>query len=188
LILKHGLLRRFAQLAVLSFSGLCASCYLPLTERYYVPSAEGAKVANTNCAGYPPYAALFFFGEASRPYDLKVYLDQSVLTVIISTWPGAVIDFDPTLIRVEADGQLVLPKSIQYTAGKTRPAPTIDAQGQIEIKTDYLILRMPLHVSNPLDVMAHLPALTVNGEVNRFPEVSFKFKKRTHMVMVVINC
>jgi hypothetical protein len=46
-------------------------------------------------------------------------------------------------IRVEADGQLVLPRSIQYKAGKSRPAPTIDTQGQIEIKTDYLILHMP---------------------------------------------
>jgi hypothetical protein len=29
------------QIAVLAASSLCASCYLPITQRYYVPSAEG---------------------------------------------------------------------------------------------------------------------------------------------------
>jgi len=62
--MRHRLSHRLAQLIVVSASSLCASCYIPLTQRYYVPSTEGATVANTNCAGYPRYAALLFFGES----------------------------------------------------------------------------------------------------------------------------
>jgi hypothetical protein len=67
-------------------------------------------------------------------------------------------------------------------------APAIEAQGPIDINTSYLIIEVPLGISNPLDVVAHIPSITVNGVVSRFPDVSFKFKKRTHMVPVIINC
>ncbi len=186
--MRHRLSRRLVALIVVSASGLCASCYVPLTQSYYVPSAEGATVANTNCAGYPPYSALFFFGENAQRYHLYVYLDRSTLVAIIAPFSNAKIAFDPTLIQVVADGEPIPLKAIRYRVGKSGGAPAIEAQGLIDINTDYLIVEVQLGTSNLLDVAAQLPPITVNGMVNSVPDVSFKFKKRTHMVPVIINC
>jgi len=186
--MRLRLSRRLALLIVISASSLCASCYFPLTQRYYVPSAEGATVANTNCAGYPPYAALFFFGENAQRHHLYVYLDRSSLVAIIAPLPSAKIIFDPTLIQVVADGDLIPIKSIRYRVGKSGGVPAIAAQGPIDIDTNNLIIEVPLGISNPLNVVAHIPPITVNGVVNSVPDVSFDFKKRTHMAPVIVNC
>jgi hypothetical protein len=57
-----------------------------------------------------------------------------------------------------------------------------------DVDTNYLIIEVPLGINNPLDVVVHIPPITVNGVANTVSDVSFKFKKRTHMVPVVINC
>jgi hypothetical protein len=180
--------RQLAALIVVSAAGLCASCYIPWTQRYYVPSAEGATVANTNCAGYPPFAALFFFGENVQRHHIYVYLDGSTLVAIISPFSDAKITFDPTLIHVVADGEPIPLKAIRYRVGKSGAAPAIEAQGPIDMNTNYLIIEVSLGMSKPLDVVAQLPPITVNGVINKVPNVSFKFKKQTHMVPVIFNC
>ena len=186
--MKHGSLRRLAQIAVLAASSLCASCYLPITQRYYVPSAEGAALANTNCAGYPPFAARFSYGKTERRSHIDVYLDRSILTLIISAWPEETIALDPTLIRIEADGQLVSTQSILYAMGKSGGAAANVANGLIEVTTGYLIVSMPIQINSPQNMIVHLPSMSLDGTAYKFPDVSFQFKKRTHMVAVVINC
>jgi len=181
-------MRRLAQVVLLSVSSLCAGCYLPLTQRYYVPTARGATVANTNCARYPPYAALFYFGETERQNHAYVYLDKSVLTIIVSTGPDENIALDPALIRLEADGQPVIPKAIRYTTGKSGAAQASDAKGRIEVKTDYLIVSISLEIDSPLNVAAHLPSISVNGTAYNLSDISFTFRKQTHTVLLVINC
>jgi hypothetical protein len=117
--------RRLTRLGILLIAGLCASCVLPLTLRYYVPYAKGAEVKSMSCSGDPPYSASLF-GVAPR-FHLMVSLVQPSLTtlnnpsltVIINPFLSAAIAVDPTLIRVEADGQSVVPTSIQYYAGKS---------------------------------------------------------------------
>jgi hypothetical protein len=186
--MKHGSLRRLAQIAVLAASSLCASCYLPITQRYYVPSAEGAALADTNCAGYPPFAAHFSYGKTERRSHIYVSLDRSILTLIVSAWPEETIALDPTLIRIEADGQLVSAQSIRYTMGKSGGAAVNVANGLVEVTTDYLIVNMPLQINSPQNMIVHLPSMSLDGTAYTFPDVSFQFKKRTHMVAVIINC
>jgi len=186
--MKHGVLRRLAQIAVLSTSSLYASCYLPITQRYYVPSAEGAALANTNCAGYPPFAARSSYGKTERRNHIDVYLTRSVLTLIVSAWPDETIALDPTLIRIEAGGQFVSPQSIQYTMGKSEGATANVANGLVEVTTDYLIISIPLQINSPQNMIVHLPSMSLGGTAYKFPDVSFQFKTRTHMVAVVINC
>jgi hypothetical protein len=162
---------------------------------YYVPSAEGAKVVSNSCSGNPPYEANMF-GGASPRFNVKVGLVQPsltaiknpTLTVIIDPGVNAQVHIDPVLIRVEADGQPVLPQRIRYTAGKARPAPTMGASGPISIEGNYLIIDIPLAINGALDVVIHLPPITVGGQVNQFPDVSFKLEKHTRLIMIAGNC
>jgi hypothetical protein len=186
--MKHGSLRRLAQIAVLAASSLCASCYLPMTERYYVPSAEGAALADTNCAGYPPFAARFSYGKTERRSYLDVYLDRSTLVLIVSARPEETIALDPTLIRIEADGQLVSTQSIRYTMSKSGGAAANVANGLVEVTTGFLIVSMPLQINSPQNMIVHLPSMSLDGTAYKLPDVSFQFKKRTHMVPVILNC
>src|SRR5258708_26900338 len=109
--------RRVAQLGTLFIACLCASC-VPMTLHYYVPSAEGAGVVSHSSSGDPPYMASMF-GRPSPGFHLMVSLAQPgltgihdpSLTVIINPFLIAHIAVDPTLIRIEADGQAVLPES-----------------------------------------------------------------------------
>jgi hypothetical protein len=181
-------MRHLAQVVLLSVSSLCAGCYLPLTQRYYVPTAQGATVANTNCARYPPYAALFNLGDMERHGHVYVYLDKSVLTIIVSAGSGDTIALDPTLIRLEADGQPVIPNSIRYTMGKSGAAKAGDAAGRIDVNTDYLIVSMSLNIDSPLNVSAHLPSISINGTAYSLSDTSFTYKKQTHRVLLVLNC
>ena len=192
--MKHGSLRRLAPLVVVSFSVLCASC-VPMSLQYYVPSAEGAKVVSNSCSGNPPYEANFFGGISPR-FNLKVGLVQQsltainnpTLTVIIDPGVNAHVAIDPKLIRVEADGQSVVPQRIHYLVGKARPTPTMDAVGPIDIEGNYLIIHMPVGISGSLDVVTHLPPVTVGGQIIQFPDVSFKLEKHTQIVMIAGNC
>lgn len=101
-------------------------------------------------------------------------LRSVILTLIVSAWPEETIALDPTLIRIEADGQLVSTQSIRYAMGKSGGAAANVANGLVEVTTGYLIV--------------HLPSMSLDGTAYEFPDVSFQFKKRTHMVAVVINC
>jgi hypothetical protein len=61
-------------------------------------------------------------------------------------------------------------------------------------KTDYLIIDLPLGIRGALDVVVHLPPGSVGGEVNQFPEVTFKLEKHTRLLkalwlgIVECNC
>ena len=66
---------------------------------------------------------------------------------------------------ISRDGQSVLPTSIRYYVGKSGAAPALEAHGPIDIKTDYLIIHRELGISGALDVVTHLPPITVAGEV-----------------------
>jgi hypothetical protein len=192
--MKQGSLRRLAELALLSVSGLCASC-VPLTLHYYLPSAEGADVRSMSCSEDPPYAAnlhgrtypqlLVLVSLAQRP--LTGNHDPS-LTVIIVPADNEHIVVDPTLIHIAADGQPVQPNSIRYYLGKSGAAPAHDAQGPIDAKTDSLNIDLPLKINGASKVVTHLPSITVNGEVYDFPDVSFKLERRTRLTMIAGNC
>jgi hypothetical protein len=192
--MNHGSFRALMQLLVLSISGLCASC-VPMSLRYYVPSAEGAKLLSYSCPGDPPYRA-GFVGRASPQFTVWVGLaqqlltgnDDPTLTLIIHPFPSALIAIDPALIRVEADGQPVQPKSIQYYVGKSASAPALESHGPINIQTDHLIIDLPLGISGALDVVTHLPPITVGGEVNQLPDVSFKLEKHTQLIALNGKC
>jgi hypothetical protein len=192
--MKHGSLRRLAQLVLLSVSGLCASC-VPLTLHYYVPSAKGADVRSISCSGDPPYAANLHGSTYPQLLVLVSLAQRSLtgihdpsLTVIIVPAGNEHIVVDPTLIRIEADGQPVQPKSIRYYVGKSGAAPAHDAQGPIDTKTDSLNIDLPLRISGASDVVTHLPSITVNGEVYDFPDVSFKLERHTRLTMIAGNC
>jgi hypothetical protein len=194
--MEHGSLRRLAQLVVLlSVSGICASCVLPLSLHYYVPSAEGAAVRSTSCSGDPPYMVTIF-GAVSPQLHIMVSLAQRsltgihdpTLTVIIAPDSSERIIVDPTLVRVVADGRLVQPISVRYYVGKSGAAPALESHGPIDIKTDYLIIDLPLGISGALGVVTHLPPITVGGDANQFQDVSFKLEKHTKLVMIAGNC
>lgn len=177
-------MRRIAQVVFVSVASLCSGCFVPLTQRYYVPAAQGATVANTNCAGYPPYAAHFNFGETVG----DVFLDKSVLTIVLRARPGVIIAFDPTLIRLEAEGQSVVPTSVHFITGQSSRATVSDAKGPIEVQTGHLTVVLSLEIGHSLNVVTHLPSISVNGTNYNFSEVSFTFKKQTHMVPLILNC
>src|SRR5258708_32326672 len=107
-----------------------------MTLQYYVPSAEGAGVVSHSSTGDPPYMASMF-GRPSPGFHLMVSLAQPgltgihdpSLTVIINPFLISHIPVDPTLIRIEADGQPVLPKSIQNNVGKAAVGPTVWMHG-----------------------------------------------------------
>src|SRR5258708_19572027 len=107
-----------------------------MTLQYYVPSAEGAGVVSHSSTGDPPYMASMF-GRPSPGFHLMVSLAQPgltgihdpSLTVIINPFLIAHIAVDPTLIRIEADGQALLPNSIHYHVGKSPPAPPLSPRG-----------------------------------------------------------
>jgi hypothetical protein len=47
---------------------------------------------------------------------------------------------------------------------------------------------MPLGINGALDVVTHLPPITVGGQVNQFPDVAFKLEKHTRLIMIAGNC
>jgi hypothetical protein len=136
------------------------------------------------------------FGGASPRFNVKVGLVQQslrtinnpTLTVIIDPGVSAKVAIDPTLIQVQADGQRILPQRVQYTSGKARPAPTVEALGPIGVESNYLIIDMPLGINGALDVVTRLPPITVGGQVSQFPDVLFKLEKHTRLIMVAGNC
>jgi hypothetical protein len=176
--------RRLAQFVVLSVSGLCASCYLPLTQRYYIPYAEGATVMSTTCVAGPPYAANWT-GEGFR---LLASIERSSLLVQINPYRSTDIEFDPTLIRVEAEGQTLSLTSIKYFVDGTSAAPALDATGAIRVHTRYLTIKLPLGPATPPNVVSHLPPVTVDGKISNLPEVTFRFEKKTHFHWIIVNC
>jgi hypothetical protein len=186
--MQQGSLRRLAPLALVSVLGLCASC-VPMSLHYYVPSAQNAGVVSHSSSGDPPYMASMF-GGPSPDFHLMVSLAQPglagihdpSLTLIINPFVVAQIAVDPTLVRVEADGQAVVPSLIHYHLGKYATGPMLDAHGPIDIKTDYLIIDLPLSIRGALDVVVHLPPVSVGGEVNQFPDVTFKLEKHTRLL------
>lgn len=162
---------------------------------YYVPSAEGAKVQSYSCSGDPPYQANFFSGGSSQ-LTVIVGLAQRALTgihdptltLIIHPYPGLPIAIDPTQIRVEADGQSVQPKSIRYHVGISGAAAVLESHGPIHVETKNLTIYLLFGISGALDVVTHLPPITVGGEVNQFPDVSFKLEKHTKLITIAGNC
>ena len=193
--MELGTLRRLAQFAVLPISGLCASC-VPLSLQYYVPSAEGAKVRSYSCTGNPPYEAVFLGGGIPARYDVIISLSQQTfakieeptITLIIHPFHGNLIDVDPTLIRIQADGQLLTPTPITYYSGKSAGGPHYESHGPIHVGTDYLIIYLPLGTKGAVDVVTHLSPITLGGEPIELPDVSFKLEKHKVMYSLVINC
>jgi hypothetical protein len=173
-----------AQLSVLYVSGLCAGC-LPLTQRYYLPSAEGTQVVSTTCAGGPPFAASSF-GDG---FHMLVSIESRFLWVQINADnPDATIAFDPTLIRVEADRLALTLKSIRYTVGSAASASTKDVVGPIQVTDRYLTVNVPLGLRDSSEVITHLPSVNVNGKITIPPNITFKLEKRTHFSLVTLNC
>jgi len=156
---------------------------------YYVPSAQSAAVVSHSSSGDPPFMASMFGGQSPK-FHFLVSLAQPrltgihdpTLTLVINPFVSAQVAVDPTLIRVEADGQVTQPKSIRYHVGKSVAGPILNVQGPIDVKTDYLIIDLPLAVSGALDVVTHLPPITVGGKVSQFPDVSFKLEKHTRLI------
>jgi hypothetical protein len=66
--------------------------------------------------------------------------------------------------------------------GKSAAGPALDAHGPVDIKTDYLIIVLPLGIGGALDVVTQLPPITVDGQANQFPDVSFKLEKHTLLI------
>jgi hypothetical protein len=191
---EHRSLCRLAQVAVLSISSLCASC-VPMSLHYYVPSAEGAKIRSYSCSGDPPYQANFVRGDSSQLIVVVGLAQPSLtgihdptLTLIIHAFPSVPIAIDPTQIRVEADGQSVQPKSIRYHVGISGAAPILESHGPIHIETNNLTIYLLFSISGALDVVTYLPPITVGGEVNQFPDVSFKLEKHTQLITIAGNC
>jgi hypothetical protein len=110
------------------------------------------------------------------------------LWVIINPGLRSQIAVDPTLIRVEADGRSVLPRSIRYHQGKSATAPSLTAQGPIDTNADYLTIHLPLDTNGALNVVTHLPPIIIDGQANQFPDVSFKLEKHTRLFMMAGNC
>jgi hypothetical protein len=188
-------LLRLAQLAISFGSGFCASC-VPLSLQYYVPSAEGAKVRSYSCSGNPPYEAYFLGGGVPAKHDVIISLSQQSLakikeptiTLIINPFHRALIDIDPTLIQIKADGQLLPLESITYYLGKPAGGPHFESHGPIHIETDYLIIFLPIGTGGASDVVTHLSPMVLDGEVIELPDVSFKLERHTVMYNLAINC
>jgi hypothetical protein len=176
-----------APLGIALMTSLCASCVLPLTLKYYVPYAENGEVISTSCSGDPPYAISTFAGVSPR-FHLMVSLVPSMLTVIIHPDQGAGVALDPTLIGIEVDGKRFALKSVRYRVGKSGAAQAIEAQGRIDINTDYLIVELPVDLGRALNVVTQLPPITVAGQVVEFPNVSFKLERHTRLITIVGNC
>jgi hypothetical protein len=186
--------RGLTLLGIALIAGLCASCILPLTLQYYVPVAPGAEIRSMSCSGDPPFSANLFAG--SPRFEVMVSLVQPSLTtinnpsltMIIDPFHSAALAVDPTLIRVEADGQSIVPRSIGYYTGKSAPRISSKANGPIELKADYLVIHLPLGISGASQVVTHLPPITVEGRTTSFPDVSFKLEKHTRLITVAGNC
>jgi hypothetical protein len=188
---RVGLVR----LGVVLISGLCAGC-VPRSLQYYVPSAEGAKIVSYSCSGNPPYQARFLSGGNPPKYALRIGLEQQsltnigepILTLMIDPFYRTLVTFDPTQIRVEADGQLVVPKSTTYYLGKSGGAPAIESHGPIHVETDYLIIDLSLGIRGALDVNTQISPIALGEEVIQLPDVSFKLERHTLLYSLVINC
>jgi hypothetical protein len=193
---KYRSLLRLARFAVLSVSGLCVSC-VPLSLQYYVPSAEGAKVVSYSCTGNPPYEASFVDGAVPRKYSMRIGLSQqslagvkeATITLMIDPFHRTLVDVDPTLIRVEADGESVPIKSVFYYLGKYGGAPTVKWYGPINVETDYLIIHIPLGVrGGTSNIEVHTSPIFLDKERVQLPDVSFKLERHTIMYSLAINC
>src|ERR1700727_1575415 len=90
--------------------------------------------------------------------------------------------------RVVAAGRSVQPTSVRYYVGKSGAALALESHGPIDIKTDYLIINLTLGISGALDVVTHLPPITVGEDANQFRYVSFKLEKHTKLIMIAGNC
>jgi hypothetical protein len=192
---EHGSLGRLTQPAILIGSVLCASC-VPLSLQYYVPSAEGAKVRSYSCSGNPPYEAYFLGGGVPAKHDVIIGLSQQsiagikepTITLIINPFHQTLIDVDPTLIQIQADGQLLPPASITYYLGRPAGGPHFKSHGPIHVETDYLIINLPLGTGNASDVVTHLSPIVLDGKVIELPDVSFKLERHTVMYNLAVNC
>jgi hypothetical protein len=120
---------------------------------------------------------------------LLVSIQSSSLWVQINADnPGATIALDPTLIGVEADGQALTLKAIRYMTGPSASAPAQEVVGPIEVNNRYLTVKVPLGLRDSSEVITQLPSVNVNGKVTILPNISFKFEKRTHFVLITLNC
>jgi hypothetical protein len=174
----------FRPLAIAFVSALSSGC-LPLPLHYYVPSQEGAKNVRMSCGG-GPISGASSFGISPR-YHLLVSLSGSLI-VIIDAEPLAAIEFDPTLIRVEADGRPIPLNSVRYRKTNYGAEPARDTKGAITVDTGRLQIEVPLKLHGASEVIAHLPPITVNGTVTQLPDIAFKLEWHTHLTIVVGNC
>jgi hypothetical protein len=193
--IRSHLKRIYTLLGAIWLSMQCASCVLPISLRYYVPSAEGATIKSMSCSRDPPYVANWL-GGVSPQFELMVGLVQRslwtvndpTLTMIIDPGRSAKITIDPTLIRVIANGALVVPKTIQYIVGKSQSAPTLNAAGPIEIESNYLIIHIPLVVEGAAEVETKLPPVVVGGQAKQLPDVAFRLEKHSRLITIAGNC
>ncbi len=176
---------RLAKLSLLAVFPICTGC-LPLPLHYYVPSQEGANKVRMSC-GDGPISGASSFGISPR-YHLLVSLSGSSLIVIINADPLATIEFDPTRIRIEADGQPISFKLIRYRKTIYGSEPARDVSGPIKVDTGKLQVDVPLKLRGASEVTAHLPPITVNGTLTQFPDISFKLEWHTHLTMILGNC
>jgi hypothetical protein len=178
-------MRRPVGLSLVCIAALCTGC-LPLPLRYYVPSQEGAKAVTLSCAGGPLRGASSF-GVAPR-YHLLVSLSGSSLVVIINADPLATIEFDPSLIRVEAGGDPVPIEVMRYRMTIDGSEKARVVSGPLKVGTGKLQVSVLLKLSGAPQVTAHLPPIAVNGAVTQFPDISFKLEWHTHLTMIIGNC
>jgi hypothetical protein len=174
---------RLTRLLALCAYAICGGC-LPLSQSYYVPSAEGAKVASSSCGGGPPYVA----GIAGGGFQLSVLLQPALLAISIHTRPGVKVHFDLAQMRIDADGKSLATQSAQLRTEPTATAPAHAAAGTIDVNTGYSNVEMSLNLRGSKDVIVHLPPIAVDGTVTRLPDIFFRWEKHTNIVTIVGNC
>ena len=169
------------RLVILSALASCTAC-VPMSQSYFLPSAEGAQVASILCTGGPPYAANF----SGPGFRLLAYIDRKSLQIAIRAGGTANIVFDPTQIRIEAAGRTFAVESAVYRVSVSEPKKS--ATGQFEVNSANVSISAPIEVEGLTEVITHLPPVTVNGEVTELPAITFKHTSTARLVPIVANC
>ena len=172
----------------LSLLCIMAGC-APLPITYYMPSADHATIEQYRCDQAPPYKAVFVAGILKT----SAFFDGRQIEIgfyPIGFYPSrqATIEIETASLEIEANGQLLGLSDIRFqeTDSKVSKVQSLDGTLRKTGWSLYIIGRSP--ISDPRNLVLHIPSILVDGTSIPAQTVSFEREKTVRLRFLIVNC
>ncbi len=167
--------------------GMAGCAPLPIT--YYMPSADHATIEQYRCDQAPPYKAVFVSGILKT----SAFFDGRQIEIgfyPIGFYPSrqATIEIQTASLKIEADGQLLGLSDIRFQETNSNVSKVRSFDGTLRKIgwSLYVIGESP--ISDPPNLVLHIPSILVDGVSIPAQTVSFQREKKVRLRFLILNC